>query len=1068
MSLVNNSSPSSVAQLSVSPLLVSPNSEFQDLLTEGNLGSTLGLDSRQGPSIKRFTQKNCGVENWGVLLIHKVGTGKTISALLMALNSLEPSQDVQEIIIIAPVGIFNGFIGDYRKILVNDEKSDINVINKDAQLLYFKPGIRAILKDYNYDELINDINNKKLSYDFTNKIVIFDEAHRLLTNEIYDSIQASGVMEKHSFLNDTFFKNSVFQAKKAFVLTGTPMQTSPANLCTFGNFLTRSNNFSFKKYGSRGLSLSVLIFILRHYKVILGIGTTLFISFLNPGLAAYIKLYPSVKVLITILLAQFIPVVVTKSRLERLLTFIEYNTERTCNFVIPQVGKMVTSVSERIRLPVPGFGGNKIKKSMKKNLKKSLKKTMKIYKGGADDEGMCSADPSLVEKIMNAIAATIWKQREPEKLADMLILDTNVNDMYRVSSEFEEPSYDMKKLAIDMSDFISIYDYELQDKDCLSGDENNAGEINETLKHNFPLKVLKEVNLNYTYDQYYLNYKFVLNVLTDAEKTMLRQNTYSKIGMDIIDNYKLLLKIGKFLGNYSSDFEKYYTKLDTQTFSQYLVLDRNYQQKEHSCTIQIQAVKQNIFECPKFIDVKEKLQYFSKNDTFPDSSVNQPHSYTDAVTREKKRYLPLVYSYTEDYGISVFGCYLLSNNMSYILVHKSQKPIKIKHIQDPQDASSFIFVYADNNKPLQFNNLLSQYDKTKIKGKIDADPENFTLLEYNKYIGFTVTYVINQIGTPYCVLLDPTMTEGLNAKYNPAIFVLEPCNSYGDHEQVYGRVLRKYDSGSDKDLWPLWNVNKNNGYHEKFIYQYKVVPFNIKEKGDDAYKEYTKFVNEITKVKRTTDLIKDMLPKAKASFNPLEYVKSLVKWELAYPDIKAWGKIKKEYQNLITFEKNVKYGIYCSDRAYIKKCDERQQSQPGGSMTGGATKEEEEAVSYIITPEALSELNLNAQSFIDNINTNIDNPQLDKEVKEKLDELDVIVRTKEEDIPDEDFSDTKELLSGKIESINLKNYDEDDDESQFMDTFEGPGKGGKFKIRTRKRQNKKNTKNTKKYKKYNK
>ncbi len=44
----------------------------------------LSLDGRQESAVMRFAK----CENFGILLIHKVGTGKTITSLLIALNRL--------------------------------------------------------------------------------------------------------------------------------------------------------------------------------------------------------------------------------------------------------------------------------------------------------------------------------------------------------------------------------------------------------------------------------------------------------------------------------------------------------------------------------------------------------------------------------------------------------------------------------------------------------------------------------------------------------------------------------------------------------------------------------------------------------------------------------------------------------------------------------------------------------------------------------------------------------------------------------------------------------------------
>ena len=42
-------------------------------------------------------------------------------------------------------------------------------------------------------------------------------------------------------------------------------------------------------------------------------------------------------------------------------------------------------------------------------------------------------------------------------------------------------------------------------------------------------------------------------------------------------------------------------------------------------------------------------------------------------------------------------------------------------------------------------------------------------------------YDINQ---PICAIIDPTMTEGLNATHSPVLLCLEACNTFGDHDKI--------------------------------------------------------------------------------------------------------------------------------------------------------------------------------------------------------------------------------------------------------------------------------------------
>ncbi len=59
------------------------------------------------------------------------------------------------------------------------------------------------------------------------------------------------------------------------------------------------------------------------------------------------------------------------------------------------------------------------------------------------------------------------------------------------------------------------------------------------------------------------------------------------------------------------------------------------------------------------------------------------------------------------------------------------------------------------------------------------------------------------VGTgPLAVLLHPSLSEGLSFTFNPELLVLEPVRGYGNMDQVYARVLRRFPGapeGADAD-----------------------------------------------------------------------------------------------------------------------------------------------------------------------------------------------------------------------------------------------------------------------------
>jgi len=789
------------------------------------------FDKRQKDAIERFIPSGCGFgENWGLLLLHKVGTGKTITSLLIALNDLINDKTISEIeiICVAPVGLFGNFNEDYLKITCGgDAQCDKSFKGKQVKLI-----------DYDYDTLINDVNSKNIRSDITTnlgkRIIIFDEAHRLLTKVIYNSIEANNAMEKHSLFEDTYFINTVYSAKHAILLTGTPLQKTPADLCIFSNFLTRTTNFNIVKYSSRDLDASSKIYLLRHWKWLVG---------LVPALATA--------------------------------------TLKSVGHILPDEYKWL----EPLVLYV-------LAAKITSNLANDYAKRV--------DGG---------KKIVGGLAVLIGSVASPKKLIEDFYIDPTASELQLTVSELEEPTYDMVTLSKDMSPFISVYDYELQDSDC----DNNP--LN--LKLNFPRQIVIEVRIEYSVDQLLLQYKSIVRPfdMLPIEKQILNINPFEKQTIDIMANAKEFKKKGKFVGNYSRDVLEYYAILDKSEpykNTKYIVLNRDYTKNDL-------PTDKAFFNCKKFDLIVQNLLWLKKRDTFPITGGKSPSGTGDKIitttfdgadeetlakysateilqphSTATHRYLPLVYSYTEDYGIALFGAFLTSLEFKYILVHTSQKGIPI-----------------NETYKAEYQEFLSEKDKVLLNSKITSGNIK-DLLDFNKFLAFEAMYEKANDEGPLCVLLDPTMTEGLNATYNPAMFILEPCNTFGDQEQVYGRVLRKYDLSKlvgDK------LGNKYENQYPKVIYQYVM--------SENTANPSSSYLTKISKGLKDGGIIKDLTDKKDyfgVSYNPTEYLKNSFKYMWQFPDEFYSKRIRKENNNLKMFEKSIEYGILCSDTTYKTEC----------------------------------------------------------------------------------------------------------------------------------------------------
>lgn len=143
--------------------------------------------------------------NRGIILFHKMGSGKTISSLYVAIKFSKPT------IIIGPKSSKKSFIDDL------DKLATIMSIRKDNFKFYsYQKIINMLLSDF---DLLKD------------KIIIIDEAHHLRS-------QTPNMMH---------IINNLIYAYKIILLTGTPIINHPIDLCVLVNIVKNSEIFTIDK-----------------------------------------------------------------------------------------------------------------------------------------------------------------------------------------------------------------------------------------------------------------------------------------------------------------------------------------------------------------------------------------------------------------------------------------------------------------------------------------------------------------------------------------------------------------------------------------------------------------------------------------------------------------------------------------------------------------------------------------------------------------------------------------------------------------------------------------------------
>ena len=291
------------------------------------------------------------------------------------------------------------------------------------------------------------------------------------------------------------------------------------------------------------------------------------------------------------------------------------------------------------------------------------------------------------------------------------------------------------------------------------------------------------------------------------------------------------------IGNYSQDFEKFlpvYTSGETpEGFYPYYknTIPKNVRVSQDE--LNAFNLKQGRFKCEKFLRVLLNLLIMKTGIMFSkDGIIEQPHLTlptpkssmvkVNGEIRERRYelgdddydlenwqsmvgrvnnglwekipfneateyYLPLVYSCSEEIGLNLFASFINSYGFNCVILNKDESDDVLEREKKRTYKKTYPLITGELRR-----NIIRYVSDNYFSGK-ESNLEEAIVYIKTQFIDKLNPVERDKIyNTPICSLLNKDMTEGLDCKFNPAIFLLEPANSYGDYDQLCGRVLRTY------------------------------------------------------------------------------------------------------------------------------------------------------------------------------------------------------------------------------------------------------------------------------------
>ena len=731
------------------------------VLTDDKILDTTGYMPAQYKACQRISSR-CRAQK-ALFLLHAVGSGKTITSLCMAFN-FHPSIQTTVITI---RGLQTAFRDEYNNLVAVYKKEPVEKKFKEMRCVFYDEFASKLLS---LSVMSEEERAKAVAAQYTNRVLLFDEAHKLLGILAKDRSGASERMIKYIFA----------KAYKVIIMTATPLQRDWSDFGKLLKLVGQAND--------PAILGQIRVWDERLFKK----------SFWFPDdVDKSWRLKDAVYTAVLIRLTEWVDVVAKhKFTLEAAINAPESLKTGQGYFLqyMPNINDTVASA-----LKVVGAGlGVRYFASMSTNGKIAAGALLLLAASGLAVGGLAATGIGSALAAATAVVGTV---------STYALTAANyalVTKMTLVSAKglIDTFSVTVEPLAIEevsslFFPFISFNDYKSTEADhinflkkvnpsTLTEEQKNKLTEYENILARFPSLNIMNVNVKLEWDQTSillsnLNKGYVPTTAElyyvgriDAEYT---KGVDKQININFIDSTQVNLDDIPMLqtslrsaGNYSLDCREYLPVI--WNTEDPLFKNCYYAQKLTEESL-YQFHGRNVYE-----ELKPRINQHNetkakKYDEIAKRGVKIPMSIFsnpkfekayDIICEARKQfiYLPVVYSNFLDQGLKRFSAFLTSKHLPHLILGPSvlsENPDFIQKTQEP---------YLRWLKNPEFSDTIDE----RFRG----------LNEYATY------------KQPCCILLDPSLQEGLSLVVNEVMICLEPMTGYGNQEQVYGRVVRSYSN----------------------------------------------------------------------------------------------------------------------------------------------------------------------------------------------------------------------------------------------------------------------------------
>jgi len=289
-----------------------------------------------------------------------------------------------------------------------------------------------------------------------------------------------------------------------------------------------------------------------------------------------------------------------------------------------------------------------------------------------------------------------------------------------------------------------------------------------------------------------------LNEMKEGTRTSLGKMPFSCPKFDKILEHLILMKTGVMLTNFGLEAQPHLCRKGAEYFN------------EAGLKLDFGEGDYDLENYPKFIEpiklTDDELnslpnQRDTNGNIIKDAKGNPIKKVSDI---EKKRlevathyFLPIVYSTSDIFGLNLFASYLKEQGFNYIVLHDNYSLSMSEREQERALKKVYKLINGKDGKRDKIIERLTTLATGKIIDITTRKERILTKEDYKEAMDYFKA-IIDDKSEPICILLHPDITEGIDAKHNPAIFLMEPPNTYNDYEQLCGRILRTYQKGYDR------------------------------------------------------------------------------------------------------------------------------------------------------------------------------------------------------------------------------------------------------------------------------